>query len=382
MQHLHLHGHGATYNETQSALPPQRRLRGSSLQRSRTVWRTANRQLIYKDKAFFLKGISWNGVESDCRCVHGLWKHDIDFYLGILQREKFNGLRVPVSYELMNDLTQPVKYGCAPYLADMQVGDFLKMLLDKAWDRGIVTVFDLHTIGGEITTYPWTDTVSEDQVVHAWLTFADRFVDHPGLMGFEIKNEPHGDITLDMFFQHVVRVTKALLDCLGSRFQGLIFVDGVQGPGDPWGGTLGSTSIQSLEHPNVLCQLKTMYDRYVFSPHVYGPDVRSSDVAGEGVAEHERRFGFITGMKNHWGQSAVVPTEFGGHLYEGTGDLAYFQRWRDWMYEKGFRAGGFWWTFPETSRDTGGLLIGEDWSELDPVKLEFLRSVQPHPTIL
>lgn len=45
-------------------------------------------------------------------------------------------------------------------------------------------------------------------------------------------------------------------------------------------------------------------------------------------------------------------------------------------------AGAYFWTFPQTSYDTGGLVVGPEWRELDPVKLEFLRQLQPNPTKL
>eukprot|EP00624_Nannochloropsis_granulata_P007100 evm.model.NODE_6271_length_19919_cov_71.801147.1 len=245
---------------------------GSAKQLRQHFWNTRDNKLFYSDQVFQLKGINWNGFESDCNVVHGLWLSPLKHYLDILQEQQFNALRIPLSFEIMETLDQVVKRDCSTsepeILADMAVRQYLSVFLDHLNARGMSVLFDLHTIAGQITEFPWTDDVSEDRVVAAWVNFAEAFGKHPAVMGFEIKNEPHGSCSTDTFHHHCARVIRAI----GERFEGLYFIDGTtQSLEDkpPWGGSFEMISNDCDEDP--LCQLG-MLDRIVFAPHVYGPD--------------------------------------------------------------------------------------------------------------
>lgn len=357
---------------------------------SNTTWRTQNRRILYRGQPVILRGINFHGVESECRVTHGLWKHPLSFYMDLLQNHKFNAVRVPLSYEVMSDLTQEIDAQCLSPAATEElesryvrtVGEYLGVFMDMAWERGMVTLFDLHTINGTITEYPWTKTVHERDVLLAWANVAEHFSDHPGLLGFEVKNEPHGTMRMEEFDQHCARVIWQVRQQVGDRFQGLWFIGGVQVEDGPWGGTIGDigrpTTLENITHPSILCTMNVT-DRIVFSPHVYGPDVRGPRVASEGWDVMERRFGYLYNRSNHWNQSVILATEIGGFL--GPDDLRYYERWRDYVQTYGMDQGSFWWTLPETSKDTGGLLIGPDWSEVDPVKMKFIESLHPNPTL-
>lgn len=342
-------------------------------------WRTAGNELTRGGEVFKLKGINWNGVESDCRAVHGLWEHGLDHYLDVLVQHRFNAVRVPIPYEAMADPGISVKPECTT--ADRHyatVHDFLTSFLEKAWARRLFVLFDLHSVDGAITEAPWTPAVSEAQVVDAWGSFAQTYGAHPAVMGIEIRNEPHGAVSLPEFHRHC----RAVIDRVGAAapgFDGLFFVSGttdspVDGDRPPWGGTL--EALPSRCEDDALCQLG-MADRIVFCPHVYGPDVRGLEtVAGEDDSTFERRFGFL---REHpiFNGSAIVATEFGGHLRGSDG--AYFDEWLAFMRRRHLPTNAFFWTFPPTSSDTGGLL-GTDWATLDTVKLAFLHKLQPEPS--
>ena len=360
---------------------------------STTHWRTANNQLVYKDQKFSLKGINWNGIESDCHVPHGMWINPLSVYTEILKTQDINAIRIPLSYEVMSDLTLQVKDDCVTaepmyHGKNLTSQEFLGLFLDLLWKEGFFVVFDLHTIGGVITEYPWTDTVTEDMVIQAWANFAKVFALHPAVMGLEIKNEVHGTCTLDVFLSHCTKVIQTITASTNGLYQGLFFVGGVSNgnPTDtdaPWGGTmstLSSSSLTGFQHPNALCTLG-IYDRLVLCPHVYGESVRGSNADGESWSIFEERFGFITEEPNHWNASAIIPTEYGGYMEAGSSDLAYYERFADFMDKKNINAGGFWWTFPETSVDTGGLLVGNNWDYIDPAKAAFLRRFQPNPTL-
>ena len=362
-------------------------LRGSSLSPCNVLlppqWTTSGHQLFLGNETFRLKGINWNGVESDCRVVHGLWENSVDFYLDLLTLHDFNALRIPVPFEVMEDLSLPLKPSCVsadPFFSpDTNVGTFLRWFLAKAKDRGMFVVFDLHTIQGQITESVFTAEVSEDRIMRAWANFAETFGGTSNVMGFEIKNEPHGVLSTPAFHDHCAKVIARVLDKT-PLFHGLFFIDGtsmssVDGNAAPWGGTF--ESISNLCSDDALCAMN-IPGKLVFSPHVYGPDVRGTTALGEDEHTLFRRFGFI---KTHefFNESAIVVTEFGGKMVEGSSDHAFFDTWLAYINDHGLNAGAFFWTFPPTSFDTGGLLM-DDFATLDPVKLAFLHNVQPHPT--
>lgn len=339
-------------------------------------WSSRHGRLYYGSKPFQLKGINWHGMESDCRVVHGLWKHPLSFYLNIVESQEFNAIRVPLSFEVMEDLDLSANMGCAqsePLVTEgTTVSQFLDFLLEEAQKRNMFVLFDLHSIGGQITEMPWTASVSEDRVVGAWRNFADRFGRHPAILGLEVKNEPHGPISTTDFHEHCAKV----IEGIGDLFQGLYFIDGtasstVDHP--PWGGTFEGISGTCEEDP--LCRLG-MGSRLVFAPHVYGPDVRGEQVSVEDDETFERRFGFLT---NHafFNTSAIVVTEFGGFMREE--DQSYFERWKAFVEKKNLSTGAFFWTLPPNSADTGGILL-DDYETLNKQKLDFLHSLQPFPS--
>jgi endoglucanase len=175
--------------------------------------------------------------------------------------------------------------------------------------------------------------------------------------------------------QHYKRIILAIE--AEHLFDGLYFLGGVQDGTNPWGGTYeGGTTLTD----GPLFDLPALQQRLVLSPHVYGPDVRGEEVAGEGPDDMDRRFGFIRELSNAWGSVPIVPTEFGGYMRPGTPDSEYFERFLQYVQERNMSSGTFFWTFPETSYDTGGLLTGPDWKQLDLTKTMFLHRLQPVPT--
>lgn len=339
-------------------------------------WQSKNRILYHNDAEFIVKGVNFNGIETtDCRAPLGLSERPLSFFFDFLQAQKFNALRIPLSFEVMANTQLKIGYcvQAEPSLSPGQpVSIIIKRILDEANKRGIYVIFDLHTIGGKITPMPWTDVINENMVVESWLLFLKEFHAHPALMGIEIKNEPHDSITLEMFLTHCAKVITNIETYI-PEYKGLYFISGIQN-GGPWGGAFDhetmSDGFKDLAHPSILCTTKTSPQRFVFNPHVYGTSVRGDDVDYEGVKEWENRYGFITSLSTHWNSTAIIPTEVGGFL---TGkDKDYYYRWLDWhLTQKGLRGGGFWWTLAPFSDDTGGI-FNKDYS-VNWDKVEFMR---------
>lgn len=342
------------------------------------TWSTSDRSIVRYGNPVELKGINFHGTETSCRVQHGLWMNPLWYYLDVLRMNNFNAVRIPLSYEVMHDLTLRVNDDCLsadPSFKGWTVGDYLDRLLDMCWDRRISVLFDLHTINSEITPFPWTDQIQEVDVIGAWANVLQRYGRHPALLGVEIKNEAHGDCTIDVLLQHHRRLISAIEGL--NIFSGLYFLGGVQGEGDnPWGGTFEGSSILSS---GPLFDDPRLQERLVLAPHVYGPDVRGDACKAEGPEDMERRFGFVWDTKD-WNATPIITTEYGGFMRPGSADLDYFEKYLQYSKTKGMTNGSFFWTFPETSLDTGGLLVGPDWRRLDQTKIDFLYRMHPTPT--
>lgn len=353
--------------------------------KSNTTWRTCDRKIIHNEKPFYVKGVNLNGIESACVAPLGLWDHSLSYYLDFMIEHKFNAIRLPVSYEAMHDLTKGVGQcvGAEQHLrGGMPVGELIKFILDEAAKRNIYVLVDLHTIGGHITPDPWTDTVTENNVIEAWVNFMKRYGAHPALFAVEIKNEPHGVISMEEFVNHCAKVVQRIISDVPA-YQGLFVISGVEYKGSAWGGSFGSdakasSTFQGLGHPNALC-LVGLTDRYVLNPHVYGTDVRGSGVAWENGDAWERYYGFLQSEESHWKDAVILVTEYGGFMKEGGTDRDYYERWLAWHLGKGYTAGGFHWTLDERfSSDTGGLIGKHDSNAF---KLEFCGRLTPNPTL-
>lgn len=353
---------------------------------SKTIWRTENRKILRNNEPFYIKGVNLNGIESNCIAPLGLWDNTIAYYLDFMQDNKFNSLRLPVSYEVMADLNKPIGQ-CVNadhnLRGGMPVGDLIQYILDESMKRKIYVLVDLHTIGGTITPDPWTSSVSEEMVITAWVNFMIRFGKHPALFAIEIKNEPHGLISMNEFTTHCAKVIYNIMNNV-PEYQGLFVISGVEYHGSAWGGSFGSdkpsSSFQGLDHPNGLC-LVGLVDRYVLNPHVYGTSVRGEGVIWEAHKENpawESFYGFLSESDSHWRNAVILVTEYGGFMKEGSTDRAYYEAWLKWHLGKGYTAGGYHWTFNgEFSGDTGGLI---EKGKVNDYKVDFCNRLTPNPS--
>jgi endoglucanase len=345
-------------------------------------WKTVNGTIYRNNQSFLIRGTNFNGIESGCRVPLGLSDKPLKFFLDFLEDYQFNSIRIPVSYEVMNDLSIPIVDSCATkdpdlFYPGMTTGAMIGLLLDKFHERNISVLFDQHSIGGVITSSPWTDTVNEDMVIAAWLNFINTYQHYPAFMGIEIKNEPH-EITLTRFLDYCAKMIYNVGIHL-PYYRGLYFISGIQLEGGPWGGSFDESlsTFKGFTHPSMLCAIDSYEDKYVLNPHVYGPSVRGILVANEDDSTWEESYGFISTLDDHWNISTIIPTEWGGTLVGE--DYDYYSRWLEWhVNKKGFKGGGYFWTMGPFSSDTGGI-FDENYN-IDYNKIRFIDRLTPDIT--
>ena len=340
-----------------------------------STWSTQQGIIYHYQDPYYIRGVNFNGVESNCRVFLGLFDHPLSFFLDYLQHHDFNAIRVPIPYEVMNDMEIPIGDCISQehevFYPAMTTGDMIHVFLEECYQRNISVLFDLHTIGGVITPLPYTTTVSEDWVIQAWIQFMARVYGHPATMGFELKNEPHNEggnvYSYHDFIIHCTKIISAI-DTYLPDFDQLLFLSGVQLNSSPWGG--GYPQSSWIEDMKLLLPYQEKYS-FVFCPHVYGTSVRGESVSLENDDTWESNYGFITTVsEDGWNEYPIIPTELGGFL---TGsDADYYVRWSDYHIRKKNLIGGFfWWTLGPFSQDTKGLLQEGSYAT-EEQKLQFI----------
>lgn len=356
---------------------------------AQNIWETKNGEIYVNNTIpYRIRGVNWHGIETNCKVPHGLWLNKVSFYLDILNANKFNSVRLPVSYEVMNNLDQPVLQSCLtsnPELEHLSVGDFLDYFMDTLRVRNITLLVDLHTIQGRITQYPWTNSVSFNATKSAWVNFLKRY--GTKVFGVELKNEPHNECQLDEFIHWCVSTIESIER--ETSFNGLYFISGVQYTfkdgsfnttwdgitGDKQGSHFPGTNYGDLRETSDLANPNIPLNRIIFSPHIYAPDIEDA----ENSINWESQFGFIKRKNWIFKDIPIIFTELGGKL-DGP-DYDYYLEFGNWARENRLINGMYWYTLPPTSVSTGGLMVGDQWNKIDSRKMEYIKAFIPDPTI-
>ncbi|KAK1869239.1 hypothetical protein I4F81_011718 [Pyropia yezoensis] len=306
----------------------------------------------------------------------------MDSLLDSVVRLGYNSLRVPLALDHVeaNPLVTAFNGGVAANkeLDGARMLDALDLLVQKAADRSLLVLLDMHRLDAAV----WPDAMGlwyneahcEGDLIAAWTMLARRYCGAWNVVGADLLNEPHGanwgsGVYGDDWRLAAERLGDAVLATCPRL---LIFVEGVGNPPVTpivgpnwafWGGNLAA----ACTHPVRLNQP----DRLVLSPHVYGPSVAAMDYFEDAA--------YPTNLEDIWeahfghtlscADGAVVVGEFGGDAARAD-DLAFQRRLVGWMQARG--VGGFVWALNPNSGDTKGVLA-DDWKTADKVKAEVYR---------
>ncbi len=406
-------------------------------------WLHASGSRLYdKDgNQVWLTGANWFGLNCIEYSPHYLYAGDIDDMLSEVADRGINVIRFPISTELILSWMEgkPYQIGAGgmqasynpPQDEDDGNGGIIKagtygninkdfveadgktlitsdrgfdVILDKCKKYGIKAFIDIHSphadnsghnynlwYGKEtkgnadagmpsvmVTTDIWIDTL-------VWL--ADKYKNNDTLIGYDLKNEPHGkgqegkeaakwDGSTDEnnWAYAATKCADAILDVNPNA---LIFIEGVEQslsgamPGDYWGiadreknspyigAWWGGNFRGAREYP---IQPKHGTSQIVYSPHDYGPSVFAQKW-------FEKDFTEQTLLDDYWydtwaylNEEDIAPLligEWGGHM-DGAENQKWMELLRDYMIKH--HINHTFWCLNTNSGDTGGLWAGFSYS--------------------
>lgn len=387
----------------------------------------------------WLTGANWFGFNCSENCAHGLYAADVDAFLSGCADKGINVIRFPISSELllswMNGEPNEVSSVQAGYEPPVdQVGedgsitpagtyvninkDFVledgktiknsmeifDVIMQKCKDYGIKAFVDIHSPDANnsghnyelwygkagITTDLWIDTL-------VWL--ADKYKNDDTLLGFDLKNEPHGKREYDPTCPDTIAkwdnttdennwayaATSCANAILAVNPHALIFVEGVeqypktekgytydtpdiwQAPADqsPWYGAWWGGNLRGVRDYPITPTSGT--SQIVYSPHDYGPSVYAQ-------TWFDKDFNTQTLLDDYWydtwayiNEEDIAPLligEWGGHM-DGGKNQKWMELLRDYMINN--HINHTFWCLNPNSGDTGGLL-GYDFVTWDSEK--------------
>ncbi len=360
-----------------------------------------NRIVDANGNPVWLTGANWFGFNTSERVFHGLSTARMGDLLDAIASRGINVIRVPISTKLLLEwkdgratVPESVNKSVNADLAGKTSLEIFEAFLAGSKDRGLKVILDVHSAQadnmGHLAPMWYSGDITEKDFGDAWAWVAARYRHDDTIIGFDLKNEPHGqpsetphakwDGSTDPnnWRQEAERVSARIQ--VGNP-DALILVEGVEATPkagmtnastsnadydfDWWGGNLRAAAAYPVR--------LNVANKLVYSPHDYGPLVYEQPwFQGAFTASSLRA--------DVWGpnwlylhDNATAPLligEWGGRLGQDPRQDAWMTALRD-LIVSDHLAHTFWCINPN-SGDTGGLLL-DDWKSWDEAKYALLR---------
>ena len=164
---------------------------------------TEGSHIVDKDgKEVWLTGCNWFGYNTGTNLFDGVWNCNLKDTIKAIADRGFNVLRVPMSAELLLQWKKG-EYPRANYnnayneelnsMNSLEIFDYVLSLCEK---NGMKVIIDIHTVKTDASGHNHPVWYREDMtVVHfvdslSWI--ADRYKNNDTIIGYDLKNEPHG----------------------------------------------------------------------------------------------------------------------------------------------------------------------------------------------
>ncbi len=365
---------------------------------------TDGNKIVDKDgRQVWLTGVNWFGYNTGTNTFDGLWNSQLVPTVKGIADHGFNLIRVPMSAELINQWAAG-EYPKANYnnayneelnaMNSLEIFDYFLVLAEE---NGIKVIPDIHSAetnaSGHNVNLWYTDRVSVDDYYAALEWIAERYKDNDTIIGYDLKNEPHGKPNEGQNaaiwnnskdannWKYAAETAAARV--LAKNPNVLILVEGteiypIKKGGDYsstnsddyyfnwWGGNLRAVADYPID-------LGKYQNKLVYSPHDYGPTVYAQPW-------FEKDYNYDSLMKDCWydnwlyihdqGTAPLLIGEWGGFMREP--NLTWMTYMRQLISE--YHLHHTFWCLNANSGDTGGLLL-DDFTTWDNEKYNFVKEV-------
>ena len=354
----------------------------------------------------WLTGCNWFGYNTGTNLFDGVWNCNLKETIESIADHGFNVLRVPMSAELLLQWKNG-EYPKANYnnayneelnsMNSLEIFDYVLFLCEK---NGMKVIIDIHSAKTDASghNHPvwYNGDITVDDFVEALAWCAGRYKGNDTIIGYDLKNEPHGKAAEtphaiwndsddpDNWKKVAERAGNAVLD---ANPHVLIIVEGIQiypknieannfvsvNDDDDYYNTWWGANLMAVRKFPIDLGSPERNAQIVYSPHDYGPRVYEQPW-------FEGGFTYDSLMKDAWydywlyiqeeGIAPVFVGEWGGFM-EGD-NLKWMEYFRQLIAEKHLHH--TFWCFNANSGDTGGL-VKDDFKTWDEEKYNFVKEV-------
>ena len=354
----------------------------------------------------WLTGCNWFGYNTGTNIFDGVWNCNLKDTLKSIADHGFNVLRVPMSAELLLQWKNG-EYPRANYnnayneeLNSMNSLEIFDYVLSLCEQNGMKIIIDIHCAKTDAAghNHPvwYNGNITEDDFVEALSWCAERYKNNDTIIGYDLKNEPHGKASEtphaiwndsdspDNWKKVAERAGNAVLD---ANPHALIIIEGIQiypkdiktnnfvstNDDDDYYNTWWGANLMAVRDYPIDFGSPERNKQIIYSPHDYGPRVYEQPWFQGG-------FTYESLMKDAWydywlyiqeeGIAPIFVGEWGGFM-EGD-NLKWMEYFRQLIAEKHLHH--TFWCFNANSGDTGGL-VKDDFKTWDEEKYNFVKEV-------
>ncbi len=144
-----------------------------------------------------LRGVNWFGFETPEHITHGLWTRNWKDMITQMQGLGFNAVRLPFCPQTLHGASPgSIDYSQNSDLQGMSSLQVMDTIINELSRRGMYVLLDHHRPDCNAISELWyTDSYSEAQWKDDLAFVAKRYANVPGVIGLDLKNEPHGAAT-------------------------------------------------------------------------------------------------------------------------------------------------------------------------------------------
>uniref|UniRef100_A0A914ULZ7 Protein kinase domain-containing protein n=1 Tax=Plectus sambesii TaxID=2011161 RepID=A0A914ULZ7_9BILA len=367
------------------------------------TWSTNKGQILINGEQLVLKGVNYNGFETNEFTPYGLSSQSLDIMLDFMDGNDFNAVRLSFSIEMIQKNPE-INVDCKKNeeLCHLKALELMEIVIDRCAERGILVVLVCTQLAAS-SDYDkrnglWYDdeipTYTEENVLEAWDVLMNQVKKKWNLFALDVLDQPHhgaswgGNNAKTDFSRYAERFVQHILS-KHAEYTGFFFIEGVhityrdteedknapeafQGE-NLMGVRTNPISTGNPEHDK----------RIIYSPHSFGPDLwnqtyfKESNFPKNMPSIWEEFYGFLTSAKDN----PVIVGSWGGRYQNGTIDEKWQNAFSSWLHDKCL-TNQFYWCLNGPSGTPFGDPLLSNSAVPNRRKLDLLDKLQPHPTRL